>query len=348
MYKFLLKNKVLTAAIIIVILTGSGAAAYFIISKNPQLKKLTSKIIKINKAEVNYYCKVDGAKVSDENLDKKPIAVMVENSSTVRPQAGLSQACMVFEALAEGGITRFLAIYAGGHKKVDKIGPVRSARPYYVSIARGFDPIYAHCGFSTRAKQKIADTGIDDFDQFKFAFSYWRDKTKKAPHNLFTSIEKLYSGAKKAGFSNSSDYDGFQFNQKKARNLPRKKQVIGIDFSYPGYYVSYEYKRETNSYDRYNAHNLQKDANNNKIISPKNVVILFAETSKAIGETLDINIEGEGKALYFISGKVIKGTWKKDNAETQLQFIGSDLNTVKLNRGQTWVEVVKTDTRVTY
>lgn len=343
MYKFLLQKKVL-ATLISIVVVASGATTYVILSKKTSvLQKFAKKIIK---QEEKFYCKVDGSEVKEEDVDKKPLAIMVENSSTVRPQSGLSQACMVFEALAEGGITRFLTIYSG-HRNVKTIGPVRSARPYYVELATAFDPVYAHVGGSTVGLQKITEVGIDDFDQFSYESSFWRDQSLSAPHNVFTSTEKLRKGAIQKNLEETTEFTGFEFRHKKAK-IPKRKQIVGIDFSYAGYYVSYEYKYKTNSYDRYNAHILQKDSQNNKTISPKNVVVMFAKTSASIGPTLDIDVIGKGQALYFYNGRAIKGTWEKDEAQTQIGFYDSKGETVKLNAGQTWVEVVKTDTAVTY
>jgi hypothetical protein len=344
MLDFFKKRKVLVI-IIAVVAVAIASAAYFLISNNPEFAKLARKAIP-KSIQAGYYCKIDGVKIPEKDVDKKPLAVMVENMSTIRPQSGLSQACMVFEALAEGGITRFLVIY-GGERSVKKIGPVRSARPYYVSIADAFNPVYAHCGFSTEGGKKIKGTGIDNFDQFYNPLSFWRDNSRKAPHNLFTSTKLLYRGAKKRGYSSTANYNGFSFKSNEKKNS-KKKQVIGINFSFSGYYVSYEYSPETNSYNRFNAHVLQKDANNNKTISPKNVIVIFAPTNNAIGDTLNINVEGTGKALYFIDGKTIKGSWEKPDASTQFTFYDSHQKVVRLNRGQTWVEVVKNNTEVTF
>lgn len=342
-FRKFLRNKKAVAITTGIIVVAVASATYFILTK-PELRKIARTVIPQIK-EPSFFCEVDGTKIEEKNVDRKPLAVMVENSSDIRPQSGLSQACVVFEALAEGGITRFLVIYARG-QNVKKIGPVRSARPYYVSIARAFNPIYAHVGFSTAGGKKIKETGIDDLDQFSHESSYWRDSSRRAPHNVFTSKAKLYEGAKKAGYSKLANYDGFDFKTKEKKS--KKKQIITIDFSYRAYKVSYEYKPSTNSYDRSNGGSLQRDANNNKTISPKNVVVLYAKTNNAIGETLNIQIEGRGRALYFIDGRTIKGKWTKLNASTQFSFYDVNDKPVELNRGQTWVEVVKTDSKVKY
>ncbi len=338
MFKKLGRKKVIIIVMIIVLLIAAAVAAYFVFSENPSIKN----IFPIKKV---YYCPICGEKVKESDLNKKPLAIMIENMKIVRPQFGLSRACMVFEALAEGGITRFCAVY-GGHRHAKTIGPVRSARPYYVVLARGFDPIYAHAGGSKKGLEMIKETGIDSFDQFAHESGYWRDYSKRAPHNLYTSTEKLREGASKE-YDMDADFDGFEFYEKKVKR-GKKKKVIGIEFSLQSYYVSYEYNPQTNTYDRYNDHILQRDATDNRTISPSNVIIVIATTSEDLDDTLDIDVEGKGPATFFVGGKVIEGEWVKDDASSQIEFYDIEEKEVKLNPGQTWVEVVRTDTKVTY
>lgn len=128
--------------------------------------------------------------------DVRPIAVMVENSPAARPQSGLGDADVVYEILAEGDITRFVAFY---HSRVPgKVGPVRSIRPYYVDVAAAMDAVLVHAGWSQEAMNRVAAGGVDHFDEvYGDRVYYWRSPDRKPPHNLYTSIEGIRRGMEK-------------------------------------------------------------------------------------------------------------------------------------------------------
>ena len=334
----LLKQKKVLVTLIVILIIAAGAGAFFLLNGKSPLNKIIP--------QKAYYCPIDGREEPADLSESKPLAVMIENFITIRPQYGLSKACMVFEALAEGGITRFVVLY-GGHAKTARIGPVRSARPYYVDIATGFDAIYAHAGGSVAGLARINEDGVDDLNYSNSKY-FWRDDSRSAPHNLYTSTEMLRKAIVALGYDENASYTGFDFKHKEKPNKKNKGQVIGINFSMSSYYTSYQYVPKTNSYDRFNAHILQQDAQTQKTISPKNVVVLYAQTTGAIGPTLDIEVVGEGPALFFFDGKTVSGSWSKDSASSQFVFKDEKDRNILLNAGQTWVEVVKTETKVTY
>lgn len=293
-------------------------------------------------------CPIDGIQVNQEIARQRPIAVMVENLSTIRPQAGLEKACIVFEALAEGGITRFVAIY--GHEDVTEIGPVRSARPYYVQIARGFDAIYAHAGGSKTGMETIGISGIADLDQFRYAKAYRRVSGIRMPHNLFTDTSKIREIAAEAGFKNSAVYEGFRHKADIPLNKRPQTQNISINFSSADYRVEYQYDRNSNSYLRFNGGKPHIDRISGKQIQPKNVLVVYAVTGGIPGEvgTLDIGVVGSGPVTVFQDGTTTKGIWKKASPKNQFDFFDGNGREIALNAGQTWVEIVKPDTAVTY
>jgi len=287
------------------------------------------------------FCKIDGLPADEDNIDRKPLAVMIENYSTIRPQSGLSEACIVFEALAEGGITRFVAIF--NHNDVKSIGPVRSARPYYVAVVKGFDAVYAHAGGSKVGLQKVREYDVDDLDQFRYSAAYWRQSGKKAPHNLFTSTEKLRKESEKAGF-NDIAYDSFKMTKKKLKG--KKAENIKIEFSSAAYEVKYKYDPKSKKYKRFNGGIKHTDANNSKQITPGNIIVLRADTSTLEGETLNIDIIGEGNGYLFRNGNFIDIKWRKEAADTQISITDEQDKEVKLAAGQIWVEIVEPETKV--
>lgn len=327
---------VISSTGILVIAIGTVAALFFFQPAKDLVKKVSSSIS--NEPQAN--CPIDGMPTTADVAEGKPLAIMIENLASIRPQNGLSRACIVFEALAEGGITRFLAIF--NHQEVDRIGPVRSARPYYVALAAGFDAVYGHAGGSTVGVQKIAEYGVDDLDYSNMG-AYWRQKGIRAPHNLFTSTTKFRSAAEKAGYE-EVDYTGFNFSKKKLTGAPAKN--IKINFSYGSYAVEYRYDVKTKKYMRFTGGLAHKDANNNKQIAPVNVVVVRAPTSMYNAITLKIDIIGTGDGYLFRDGVVKPITWTKEAADTQISFQDEKGQEIKFLPGQIWVEVVKEDTKV--
>jgi len=149
--------------------------------------------------DYSLFCPYDGVAVGE--AVGRPLAVIIENSSDARPQSGYQHACIVFEMVAEGGITRTLAIF--GHDSAEIVGPIRSARPYFVEIVKGYDTLFSHWGGSDQAYQMIADLGIPDLDQMSkdIIGAYWRDSSRIAPHNGYSSTQNLYDLSAKLQYS---------------------------------------------------------------------------------------------------------------------------------------------------
>lgn len=290
-------------------------------------------------------CTICGVEGEVEAVSRRPVAVMVENLSSIRPQSGLSEACMVFEALAEGGITRFCAIYV--HRDADNVGPVRSARNYYAALAKGFDALYVHCGGSKYAMEAIKQWGVADLDQFFYPKAYWRVKGIEAPHNLFTSISKIREVAEGKGFDGNIDYEGFPHKPDASLESRPQHQRIVIEYSSAPYKVEYKYDSGSNSYLRFNGGKAHLDKVTGRQLQPKNVVVMYCPTGMLDAKCLDIQVVGSGSCLVFRDGKAVKGTWEKKDVDSPLIFVDKQGKEVPLNVGQTWVEVVKTDTPVT-
>lgn len=293
------------------------------------------------------YCAFCGEELAKGTEPERPVAVMVENLRSVRPQCGLGSACFVVEALAEGGITRFMAVYS--NKDVDRIGPVRSARTHYVAVACGMNAIYAHCGGSTYAKQAIENWDIADLDQMRWDKAFWRTRGS-APHNLWTSTSMIRSVAKTAGYDEEVNTSGFKFkSEAKPDERPETQSAI-IGYSTAAYKVQYQYKKETNSYRRLNGGIVQTDNVSGQELDPKNIVVVFSPTTgiPGGGEVLDVKVTGSNKCLVFVDGKVKEGIWEKTSETAPFHLYDNEMKEISLNRGQTWVELVKTNTSVTY
>jgi len=296
----------------------------------------------------SYFRRFDGLEVNDvKTANLWPVCVMVENLRSVRPQFGISEASIVYETLAEGGATRFMLLFTGGGK-APKIGPVRSARPYYLDWAYEYACLYAHAGGSPQALGNIRDYDTNNLEALsRDNIYFWRDHTRYAPHNLFTSGEKLtYALRDKGLLEKQSTTRMWRFKDE----APLEKRGedgkwYKLKFSSYTYEVEWKYIKSENVYLRYNADEVQRDANNGEEIKAKNVVI---QEVPPVGYyphkgRLKMETHGQGRAFVLRDGQLIEGTWKKPERTTRTLFYDLDGNEIEFNRGQTWIEVIPSD-----
>lgn len=280
---------------------------------------------------------LSGLPVAPE-INKRPVTgIMIENSPASRPQSGLSEAGVVFEAIAEGGITRFLALFQD--TAPGDIGPVRSARPYYVQWAQGFDAGYAHVGGSPDALAMIRSQGVKDLDQFQNSGSYRRVGHRSAPHNVYTDMAAMHQLQASKGYT-SSTFNGF--TRKKAS--PAKQvtaRTIDLKLSGAQYDVHYDYNAASNSYNRVMAGGPHMDANGSRQISPS-VVVAMVTPYSLNGKYSVYQTIGSGQAYVFQDGVVTVGTWTKPSEKAQVTFTDAAGKSLLLNPGQTWLTAVTT------
>jgi hypothetical protein len=287
-----------------------------------------------------------GVPVAPEVNQRPVTGVMIENSLAARPQSGLSEAGVVFEAIAEGGITRFLALYQDTQPA--DIGPVRSARPYFVKWALGFDAGYAHVGGSPQAMADIRALGVKDLDQFANSGAYRRVTTRSAPHNVYTTMANLNALEASKGYTTST-YTGFARSKKATPAKVPTAKTVDLGISSALYNVHYDYIAATNTYNRSEGGAPHMDANGNKQISPSVVVALVVPFSIASdGKHSVYQTIGSGQAFVFQDGNVTIGTWTKTSEKTQITFTDSAGKPLLLNPGQTWISAVAAAPKVTY
>ena len=292
----------------------------------------------------------------DKSVNDRPVTgVMVENSMEARPQSGLDQAGVVFEAEAEGGITRFLTLFQDSQPSY--IGPVRSARPYYIQWCQGFDCAYAHVGGSPEALQAIKDWGIKDLNQFYGAGYFQRISSRAAPHNVYTSIEQLNKFEASKGYG-KSNFTGFVRLAKEGKPDSAAAAAHGINLDYPGtkYDVHYDYDAAANSYKRSEggaAHNVVDATGTTAQLSPKVIVaMVVVKTQGALDASnayySNYQVVGSGPVKIFQNGTVIDGTWNKAAPTSQITFTNAQGAAIKLNPGQTWVSALETTGNISY
>ena len=262
---------------------------------------------------------------------------MIENSPDARPQSGLKDSGIVFEAIAEGGITRFLVLYQT--EKPQLIGPVRSLRMYYVDWLTPYQASIAHVGGSAAALGVVRGGGYRDIDQFFNAGSYWRSTDRWAPHNVYTSFEKLDALNQAKGFT-KSEITSWPRQSGKASEAPNATN-INITISSALYNSSYTFDAASNKYLRSQAGEPHTDREQGQI-TPDVVIAMKVDESLVFedGYRESITTIGTGTAYIFQNGAVTECTWKKDSREASIQFIDANGEQIKLNRGQTWISAV--------
>lgn len=332
--------------IVLCVLLGVAIFLYYYFSDKDGASNFNLK----EKTSLDAGRRLDGVLVPPENANEYPVAVMIENLVTVRPQSGLAEAGVVYEALAEGGITRFMAMYAG--EVTNEIGPVRSARPYFVEWVSEYDALYAHCGGSPQALEMISAYDIKTINQIGGDHAYyWRDPIIAAPHNLFTSTELLtFALRDKNLIDEVPTYTPWKFkDEAKLADRPTEDRTINIEFSGPDYAVEYRYDREANSYQRFNGGMEHLDANTGNQLAPKNVIVQkVVETPLDDQGRINLDVVGEGEAIIFTNGKTVEGKWEKDDRVARTIYYDQDGKEIELSRGQTFVEIVPEGKEVTH
>jgi predicted small lipoprotein YifL len=272
------------------------------------------------------------------------VLVMVDNHSKARPQSGLDKADVVFEIMAEGGITRYMAMFYT--QAADKIGPVRSARYYFVQLAKGYDLPYAHVGGSVDGLETISKLKVKDLNEAGNAGKYfWRDKSRKAPHNSYTSTDQLMEAVKAKNYGEvvpvlppyGSEFVG----------EPLSGGQVDLTYAtgkYP-YKVSWRWEEglggNGGQYRRYINGEAQATLDEVPLVADT-IFVLAAKTRERNTDpvTSSVDIIGQGEALCIIENQVVHGTWVKESAEAPLQLLDSAGQPMKRKLGKTWIQII--------
>jgi hypothetical protein len=337
------------AVVIVLLLLGTVGALVLFRHHSPQ-PIVANKLIKAVPVQPTTVASpLTGVQVAPA-LAKLPVTgVMIENSLNARPQSGLGQAGVVFEALAEGGITRFLALYEEGQPGA--IGPIRSARPYFIDWLLPFDASYAHVGGSPTALSEIQSLNVRDMNQFYNGSTYTRIASREAPHNVYTSMASLRALEQSKGWTTST-FVGFPRKSDSPSKVPTAT-TINLNPSNSDMAVNYTYDPSTNSYKRSEGGAPMVDANTGQQLEPKVVIaIVVPWTDGALDASgayyTDYSDIGSGTAYVFQDGSVTQGVWTKAAQASQIQFKTTSGSTIKLNAGQTWITALGTSSEVSY
>lgn len=297
---------------------------------------------------------LDGLPVTAAAAALHPIAVMVDDLAAARPQSGFSAASVVWQAPAEGGIPRYMMVFQS--QTPAAVGPVRSARDYYIAWAAEWRAVYVHAGGSPQALQTLAAKGngqlVYNADDFRYEGRYlWRVTTRYPPHNLYTDGRHLRQLAKVVHAPNTPLAPAWQFAPDAA--LADRPAGGSISVAYPYNRITYRYDQASNTYRRsVTGETVEKDAGTGTPVAPKNVIVMlmhFGPLNDGHPQKgrLEATVVGSGPAWISTNGLTIKGTWRKTSLTAPTRFFGPGGTPVTLTAGQTFVQVLPVGSAVT-
>ncbi len=286
---------------------------------------------------------LDGRVVnSSEEEYARPYAVMIDHSIDSGNASGIDKASVVIETLVEGGVTRLMAFFYP-QEEIQEIGPVRSARPYFVDFAQGFGAVYVHAGGSPTALMLIKNKGIDDLNEVSGDGNYfWRDSSKFAPHNLYTASKYIAKAWNIKGWNtkrkNISPWQWKEFTDEALHN----GSTISIDFSRFAYSVEWRYNTQTQQYERFVAGKKVLTSDTSLVVS-KNILVQFVTIGLEDALRLTMKTIGTGKAYICTQAVCKEGEWKRDNETQPTSFFVTNNGSneqARLTQGNIWIEIV--------
>ncbi len=328
------KFSIIFLVIMLCIITGCGC--------NKKDKKEEKKEVK---KEVKQ--EVKKLQIINENSNSRPYAVVINNINVARKaQTGIGDAQVVYEVLAEGGITRFVAVFKD--KDTSQIGTVRSARHNFLDIAFEYDAIFVHFGGSVYAYDDIKKLGVNDIDGMN-SKSFWRENPYKlaSEHTAYTSLVKLKNEASNKYKTTTSTKWPLNYSTDEINLDGISATSIEVPFS--NYTKnSYIYDSETKMYKRYVNGSEHVDMKTKKQYSFKNIIIARMNFSYTDSNYyLDIKDVGSGSGYYITNGKAIEITWSKQDRKNKTIYKDKNGNEIKLNDGNTFIEYQPTNQKTT-
>ena len=289
----------------------------------------------------------------------RPVAIMLNNLKKALPQLGVSQADIIYEAVAEGGITRMLGVFQSV-EGVGEIGSVRSARDYYVSLAFGHDAIFLHAGGSPQAYDAIQDWGVTALDCVNGPYEgtlFWRDQDRRTSmgleHSVLTSGEtilELLPTYKRVTLEHEEGYT-YPMSFLPAGETARGEGAGRVEVRFSSYKTGvFTYDSASGLYKVEEYGEPYVDGNTGEQVAVKNVVVLFTDVSAIQGDSagrMKVRTTGTGEGILFCDGVRQDITWTKDSNSSPLEYTGADGRPVEFGVGHTYVNIVDEDAAVT-
>ena len=335
--------KILIAILIVLVIVAGAVLAYKIIQDKQEVEPTA------NENEV-LTAEVEEKTVQIFKGNDRPFAVMIDNHEDAWPQAGLQNAYMVYEIIVEGGETRLMALFKGAD--IEKIGPVRSARHYFIDYAMENDAIYVHFGQSPQAQSDIKKYGINDINGIaEDGTTFWRVKDKAAPHNAVTSTENLLKSAQSKKYRTTSDEKSVLNYVTDEVDLEKGQGAVSVTIPHSDLQtVEYYYDEENKVYERYARDEEQVDWETEKPITVKNIIITFCDnytlTDKENKGRQGLKNIGTFDGYYITNGKAIPIKCIKESRDEKTVYQDLEGNVINVNDGNTFVHICPTDSNV--
>ena len=351
-------TKVIIAVLIIAILILIALLGIKIFSKSKTTDENNEIANRNIKQEIYQKPKEPEVKIFSGN--DRPIAFMIDNNINAQPQASLNSTYMVYEIIVEGGETRLMALFKGTN--ADEVGPIRSARHYFLDYAMENDAIYAHLGMSPQAEDDFEDFDIEHINGQVYdtgrartdSSLFWRAKHKKAPHNAYTNTASILKIANDKGWRTTSDKESVLNYVTKEVDLNSEDSIIANTVTIPyatGHKVEYQYDVNTKRYTRYSKNKKMTDEATGEDVTTKNIIITFAQNyTLDDGENKgrqDVVTVGSLDGYYITNGKAIKIKCNKDSRSNQTQYVDLQGNEIDVNDGNTWINICPINADVT-
>lgn len=338
---------ILVIILIVAILVSGGILGYKIYKDKQQPIDLENEVLEEEEVEPE----VEEKEVQIYKGTDRPIAVMIDNHKAALPQGGLNDAYMVYEIIVEGGESRLMALFKGAN--LEKIGPIRSSRHYFLDYALENDAIYVHYGWSPQAQSDISSLGVNNINGiFESEKSFWRVKDKSAPHNVATSTEKIMAIAEKKGYRTTSTQESVLKYTTEEVNLEEGIVANTINIPYSdSNNVKYTYNEESKRYQRYSKGIEETDWTTKEAITTKNIIITFARnTVLNDGENKDrqnLHNVNTLKGYYITNGRAIEITCEKTTRSGKTVYKDLAGNEIDVNDGNTYVQICPINANVT-
>ena len=363
------KNKMAIISIILfcVLVVLAACTYYFLFIKQEPKKNVD----KEKPSRIEEEVIVKKLTVFDEDSNKRPIAIMIDNNVGNTSHSGLQESYLNYEIIVEGGLTRIMAIYKD--KDIQQIGPVRSSRHYFLDYALESDCIYVHFGWSTFAQNDISALGVNNINGLYDSYPFWRATHLYAPHNVFTSISKIYEYAAQKNYQTTSDNwkllnytpDEIELNtpiryDKVENSETGKKETVpvtnpnlltanSVEIPYSYYqYRSYTYDATNKYYLRYMNGKPHKDADTNTQLHYKNIIVAYVSNYQldSYGRQ-DLSTTGTGTGYYITNGYALPINWTKDSRNGKTKYTYNDGKEITVNDGNTFIQIVPTGKQIT-
>ncbi len=303
--------------------------------------------------------RIDGTPTPDGKDPKLPVAIMIDNHPDARPQYGLNNASIVYESLVEGGFTRYLAVFQNA--ETDVIGPVRSARDYFLPFVAEWNADFAHAGGSPKALADIKKYSIKNIEEISYLGPdyFLRSSRRRAPHNLYTHTEHMNNARERLKFPseiNFNNWTPWQFVPTGAfaqtNNAYVEAKQINVEWSFrTSADVSFVYDNVTRSYERFLGGETDIDALVDKPINASTVILMHVPQERVLDSAgrLDIDVIGSGNVDVFSEGVRVSGTWNKETYDARTTFVSKqDGNEIVFTPGLVWIMLVPEGTEVDY